>query len=555
MGDAQLGEISMYEDNTVGPVAKALNRVMGVMLAAETQESAMFTDVVVDVFQVISAVIRLLKSIIKFTKKTIESLRRIRKASKIGTAVGGAVGGVAGGVTGAVGGAGVASVATATIGAARGAKTGASVGRAVLSGGTVAHAIYVIIRVCRKCRKDIARVIKNISGLSMDIAQWRALCAQTDESRESMRQVQELLMVAMLDSAEFKDKTVACRKRIVDHQAGVAKFYGILAKNGAGAEDYFRAPSQLSHDMDKLKKFNLVRQALRFVKDGEEYPETYRAMMRAVVEEHVHSNKHHPEFWSGGLVSDSRQDATKMPVIYILEMCADWAAMSEEMGTSLLDWEKKNVGSRWIFTPEQEELIHTCCLILDPYTKDGKRDYGYRYYDPGKRKAEAVEESVSGSGNAVMEAGIGRDEILGAVNVLLGLIGECPDGGECVCDAAPAVPEVDSGVSRTLEAQDGMASIMASLGVPACVRDYAPQILSNVVAGDDGSFRSVDGTVVMEDSDSLLRMVGGTLNAIADALGDGSHACVEIGDDLSAHVVARDGLGHRRELVVGGGAV
>jgi len=83
---------------------------------------------------------------------------------------------------------------------------------------------------------------------------------------------------------------------------------------------------------------------------------------------HVVNNTHHPEFWSPNAAINPKDrdadpaeivDAKRMPEIAIAEMCADWAAMGEEMGNSPLDWAEKKINKRWLFTPEQEALIYT----------------------------------------------------------------------------------------------------------------------------------------------------------------------------------------------------
>jgi hypothetical protein len=84
---------------------------------------------------------------------------------------------------------------------------------------------------------------------------------------------------------------------------------------------------------------------------------------------HISTHQHHPEYWdpsatpltlntrdrdtpSGNLV-----DATRMPLSYIASMMADWLAMSEEKGTDVKDWIRKNVNVRWKFGDEQVKLI------------------------------------------------------------------------------------------------------------------------------------------------------------------------------------------------------
>jgi len=89
---------------------------------------------------------------------------------------------------------------------------------------------------------------------------------------------------------------------------------------------------------------------------------------------HITENKHHPEYWCDRKenllnkedrddIPDEIVDATKMPNKYIAEMCADWSAMSEELGKNTpREWADKNIGKRWKFVPKQKELIYE---ILD----------------------------------------------------------------------------------------------------------------------------------------------------------------------------------------------
>jgi hypothetical protein len=83
---------------------------------------------------------------------------------------------------------------------------------------------------------------------------------------------------------------------------------------------------------------------------------------------HIKNNSHHPEYWSDvttNLVNpDARDetsqtiDATKMSELAIAEMIADWLAVSKERGNPVEFWANKNINKRWMFTPEQTELIY-----------------------------------------------------------------------------------------------------------------------------------------------------------------------------------------------------
>ena len=81
---------------------------------------------------------------------------------------------------------------------------------------------------------------------------------------------------------------------------------------------------------------------------------------------HVTTNKHHPEYHSTNpSINSSDRDAapdkiviaTSMDVLSLAEMCADWAAVSEELGTDLVKWAYKNIGTRWRFRPYQKRQI------------------------------------------------------------------------------------------------------------------------------------------------------------------------------------------------------
>ena len=100
-----------------------------------------------------------------------------------------------------------------------------------------------------------------------------------------------------------------------------------------------------------------------------EYPEEIDKEMNEATNHHVVNNKHHPEYWSGkkvGLINRKDRDkapsemvdATKMPILSLAEMVADWLSMSEEKGTSTKTWADKNVNVRWKFNDNQKDLIY-----------------------------------------------------------------------------------------------------------------------------------------------------------------------------------------------------
>jgi len=98
--------------------------------------------------------------------------------------------------------------------------------------------------------------------------------------------------------------------------------------------------------------------------------ELEQAMHNATMH-HITYNQHHPEYWVGEsdkihlnrLDRDTPHvkgnDATRMPYLALAEMVADWCAVAEERRTCVHDWAKMNIGTRWLFTEEQQNQIHT----------------------------------------------------------------------------------------------------------------------------------------------------------------------------------------------------
>ena len=97
-------------------------------------------------------------------------------------------------------------------------------------------------------------------------------------------------------------------------------------------------------------------------------PDDIKKMMTDASEHHVNNNEHHPEFHcskKGKINKEDRDanpdeiiDATSMEGLDIVELCADWMAMSEEKGNSPIDWADEKIGKRWKFNDEAIYLIY-----------------------------------------------------------------------------------------------------------------------------------------------------------------------------------------------------
>lgn len=153
------------------------------------------------------------------------------------------------------------------------------------------------------------------------------------------------------------------RKRIKTHIKRVQHFYFEMLHYGLISPEHIDIDRIMNHDKDKLKLKNLVRQALRYIPGP--LTEQDKLNIHNVVMEHIKTNKHHCEYWGEGDYASNGIDCTKMEETYLYEMCADWAATSEEMGTDLRGWYDKVVNTKFMFTDEQIKIIKPMCEFLN----------------------------------------------------------------------------------------------------------------------------------------------------------------------------------------------
>ena len=118
------------------------------------------------------------------------------------------------------------------------------------------------------------------------------------------------------------------------------------------------------HDASKLDL--LLDAYCYYVVPKEERSEEEQLALDMATLLHIKNASHHPEYWtSTPLEGFTRQnytpngviDATEMDNESIVQMVADWNAMSEEKGNSPMEWFNKVNGKRWLFTTEQQRLI------------------------------------------------------------------------------------------------------------------------------------------------------------------------------------------------------
>ncbi|MFA5153307.1 MAG: DUF5662 family protein [Clostridia bacterium] len=92
---------------------------------------------------------------------------------------------------------------------------------------------------------------------------------------------------------------------------------------------------------------------------------------------HIINNEHHPEYWledkSKANIDEKDRDkskecidATKMPEEALLEMVADWQAMSEELKKNTArQWYDSQKDVRWHFSEEQDKTIDKFLKVFE----------------------------------------------------------------------------------------------------------------------------------------------------------------------------------------------
>lgn len=120
------------------------------------------------------------------------------------------------------------------------------------------------------------------------------------------------------------------------------------------------------HDIDKFEKPLSDYYWLDMKSNYEPLTDKEKAYLRKAGMFHRINSPHHPEFWDKENIqnmTDIKSDPIKpfnvqnMPEDAMIEMCADWCAMSEEFGNTPFEWFEYVNGNRYIFNSIQKEFI------------------------------------------------------------------------------------------------------------------------------------------------------------------------------------------------------
>jgi len=114
--------------------------------------------------------------------------------------------------------------------------------------------------------------------------------------------------------------------------------------------------NSMKHDNSKL--FGIEWRYLR-----QNFKENYPELFKQAAENHVLTNKHHPEFFGG---------IENMPMIFLSECVCDWKARSTEFGNDLREWIKDKATEKFNFTTKTrvyKDIKKFLDLLLDPEFK------------------------------------------------------------------------------------------------------------------------------------------------------------------------------------------
>lgn len=149
------------------------------------------------------------------------------------------------------------------------------------------------------------------------------------------------------------------------HIARVARNLTLVSEAYADLADDLRRRG-LSHDASKFGQVERVpyiwlTEYHRCRREGEPftYPAGVKEQVKAAVDHHVTSNRHHAKFHS---------DPNDMTDVDLIEMVCDWTAMAQEYdedGGSAKGWADKTVGTKVIFSPERTAFIYEVIDVLD----------------------------------------------------------------------------------------------------------------------------------------------------------------------------------------------
>lgn len=121
--------------------------------------------------------------------------------------------------------------------------------------------------------------------------------------------------------------------------------------------DLFLAHALITHvQIHDESKFN----GIEWLYLHDDMKDTHPQEFKQAWYQHVNTNPHHPEYWSG---------IDNMPEVYLAELVCDWKARSSEFGSDLREWIKASATKRFGFTKQgktYKKIKEFVDLLLDP---------------------------------------------------------------------------------------------------------------------------------------------------------------------------------------------
>lgn len=109
-----------------------------------------------------------------------------------------------------------------------------------------------------------------------------------------------------------------------------------------------------------------------------DYPAGIQEKVNEAIQHHYRNNSHHSEYFCFKADSTKETDEERIKVLLknmnnldLLEMVADWMAVSQEYGTKCADYAKTTIGDDKAkpFSEEQQIIIFKCITLFEPEAK------------------------------------------------------------------------------------------------------------------------------------------------------------------------------------------
>ena len=157
-----------------------------------------------------------------------------------------------------------------------------------------------------------------------------------------------------------------------------------------------------NHDLDKLKPDMFIPYVKGFVIGKQSLNPNEWKEFKNTQDKHYKQASHHSQFWDKSWTHDGQipDVCGKMPDDAIIEMCADWCAMSKKYGNTPFEWADENINKLWKFDKHQIKLIYnTLHKMWD--TSDNKPINEMRVYagSPTQYEKPSLIAIGSGEGN------------------------------------------------------------------------------------------------------------------------------------------------------------